>query len=112
MSRAKKTRKAKMKRRRPFGRSKREHKICMLQILTITLALILSGCYASLKHTDKDGNVTQYVRIGNQTIGTGSIDLPCGGKLTFTEQESKMPPIRVTLPNGIIIESGGKEVVR
>ena len=81
----------------------------MKKITIIILALLLSGCYASLKHTDKYGNVTEYVRIGNQTIGVGSIELPGGGKLNFIGQESKLPHVKIEVDS---IEIGGKEVVR
>ena len=71
--------------------------------------LPLTGCYASLKHTDTKGNVTEYVRIGNQSIGVGSIELPCGGKLTFEGQESKLPHVSISAKEIVI---GGEEVVR
>ena len=74
-------------------------------ILCLLMACLVGGC-AMLKHTDKDGNETIYLRAGNQTIGTGSIDLPGGGKLTFEGQKSELPPVRITT-EGIFI---GKEM--
>ena len=74
----------------------------------VSIIMGLCGC-AMLKHTDKDGNETIYFRAGNQTIGTGSIDLPGGGKLTFEGQESKLPHVKIGTDEIVI---GGKEVVK
>ncbi len=71
----------------------------------ILLCLILCGC-AMIEHTDKDGNKTVYIRVGDQAIGTGSIDLPGGGKLNFEGQESKLPKVEITATS---ITIGGKK---
>lgn len=75
----------------------------------ILIVCLASGCYASLKHTDVNGNVTEYVRIGNQAIGVGTATLPDGTVLNFTGQESKLPHVKIGVDT---IEIGGKEVVK
>ena len=71
---------------------------CIVALIILTL-LLFSGC-ASLEHTDKDGNVTKYFRIGNQQIGEGLLRLPDGSELLFEGQKSDLPTVTVTLPVG------------
>ncbi len=78
-----------------------------MKTLLLTLCLLVVGGCAMLEHTDKDGNVTRYLRIGPQSIGTGSIDLPGGGRLNFEEQKAEMPPVTVTATSITV----GKKVI-
>ena len=71
----------------------------------LLLALILGGC-AMLEHTDKNGNVTKYFRIGDQSIGVGNVTLPDGTVVNFTEQKSELPTVDITATS---ITIGGKE---
>lgn len=74
-------------------------------LLTACLLLfVLVGC-AALEHTDRDGNVTKYWRIGEQSIGVGSVTLPDGTVLNFTEQKSTIPVLIVT-PTGVQLGEG------
>ena len=77
------------------------------KLLTLTCLLFLAGC-AMLEHTDKDGNVTKYLRVGPQSIGTGSLDLPGGGRLNFEDQKAELPTVTVTATS---ITVGGKAVM-
>ncbi len=77
-----------------------------MKIISILLSLILCGC-AMLEHTDKDGNVTRYIRVGNQSIGVGNAMLPDGTVLNFTEQKSELPKVEITATS---IKIGGKVV--
>ncbi len=72
----------------------------------IIAAVLIGGC-AMLEHTDKDGNVTRYFRIGNQSIGEGMLTLPDGSELLFEGQKSELPKVEITA-NSITI--GGKAV--
>jgi hypothetical protein len=78
-------------------------------IMVIVFMLFLCGC-ATLKHTDKDGNVTKYFRVGNQNIGTGSIELPGGGKLNFEGQKSKLPYVKIGADSIEISSEGDGEM--
>lgn len=78
----------------------------MKTIITLIACLLLGGC-AMLEHTDKAGNVTRYFRVGDQSIGFGSVTLPDGTVLNFTEQEAELPTVTITLPVGAF-EIGGK----
>ncbi len=107
MSRAKRVRKQKMKRlRRPFEISKREYKLWASKILLITLALLLGGCGVEAEYTDIDGRVFKYKRTGSQQIGEVLLEFPDGSTFLMDGQKSVMPPVKITLSNGIIIESG------
>ena len=75
-------------------------------VLLITLALLFGGC-AMLEHADKEGNVTKYWRVGDQTIGVGNATLPDGTVLNFTEQKSELPKVEITATS---IKIGGKAV--
>lgn len=74
--------------------------------LLLICLLIISGC-AGLEHIDKDGNITRYFRIGDQSIGAGNIKLPDGSVLTFEEQKSELPKVEITATS---ITIGGKVV--
>lgn len=78
--------------------------------LLITLALLLGGCGVEARYTDEMGREFYYRRTGAQQIGEALLELPDGSTFLMDGQKSAMPPIKVTLPHGIIIESGGKEV--
>lgn len=76
----------------------------------LLLALLLGGCGVEARYTDDKGREFYYRRTGAQQIGEALLELPDGSTFLMDGQKSVMPPIKVTLPHGIIIESGGKEV--
>ena len=73
--------------------------------LLLIACLLIGGC-AMLEHTDKDGNVTKYFRVGPQNIDFGSITLPDGSVLNFAGQEAELPTVVVTATS---ITVGGKD---
>lgn len=77
-----------------------------MKYLLILLALILSGCVL-FEHEDAAGNITRYFRLGNQSIGDGSVTLADGSVLNFEKQESNVPVLVIEIP-GAKVKSGGK----
>ena len=78
--------------------------------LLLLLAVLLGGCGVEVRYEDEQGRVFEYKRTGPQQIGEVLMELPDGSTFLMDGQKSLIPPIKVTLPNGIIIESGGKVV--
>ncbi len=76
------------------------------KVLLITLALLLGGCGVEVEYADIDGRVFKYKRTGSQQIGEVLLEFPDGSTFLMDGQKSVMPPVKITLPNGIIIESG------
>ena len=76
----------------------------LLWTIGCLFAFLCNGC-AGLEHIDKDGNITRYFRVGEQSIGFGSVTLPDGTVLNFTEQKSELPKVTITATSIII---GGK----
>ncbi len=79
-------------------------------IIILTLALLLGGCGVDVSYKDELGREFRYRRIGPQQIGEVLLELPDGSTFLMDGQKSEMPPVKITLPQGIIIESGGKAV--
>jgi hypothetical protein len=73
----------------------------MKYLLTIVLALVLSGCV----HV-KQGDF-EYWRLGDQQIGEALLTLPDGSELLLDGQKSELPKVEITATS---ITIGGKEV--
>ena len=81
----------------------------IIALLLLTLALLLGGCGVEAKYTDEFGREFYYKRTGPQQIGEVLLELSDGSTFLMDGQKSEMPPVKITLPNGIIIESGKVE---
>ena len=68
-------------------------------ITLLLLAVVLSGC-VKLTHTDPAGNITEYIRIGEQQIDGMILTLPDGSEILFERQKSTIPVLIVT-PTGV-----------
>ena len=73
----------------------------MKTLLTLTLILLVVGGCVHVRQGE-----FEYWRFGPQQIGEALLTLPDGSELLLEGQKAELP-IKVTLPNGIIIESGG-----
>ena len=80
------------------------------KVLLIALVLLLGGCGVDVSYKDELGREFRYRRIGPQQIGEVLLEFPDGSTFLMDGQKSEMPPVKITLPQGIIIESGGKAV--
>ncbi len=80
--------------------------ISLAIIFATILPLLLGGCGVEAEYTDKDGRVFKYKRTGSQQIGEVLLEFPDGSTFLMDGQKSVMSPVKITLPNGIIIESG------
>ncbi len=77
----------------------------MKTIITIIACLLIVGGCVKFTHTDPQGNIIEYIRIGNQQIGEALLTLPDGSELLLDGQKSELPTVVVTATS---ITVGGK----
>ncbi len=81
--------------------------VWMLLVIIILLSILcFSGRGVEAEYTDIEGRVFKYKRTGSQQIGEVLMEFPDGATFLMDGQKSVMPPVKITLPNGITIESG------
>ena len=84
--------------------------ILVIDCLILFLALPLSGCGTTIRYNPETGEVYYHSDTGKE-FSDLAITKKTNGDIQIKVNEYKgegVPPVKITLPQGIVIESGGK----